>query len=230
MNNTRRQLLATTGTVLLGGLAGCAESSQSQTERHTTAEAKTKTTRQTPEAADWTDSQPTTNSERSDTPTDTQEPTANPSPANTKTPTKITPIIKVQQFTTEITKTGALERELSTPLQAKRKTVIVTDSDWRSQIAPGRLDDKLVTMLDETDYSSAYVAGFEGIVGFRKLYKLNSVSRIKNTIKFNCKIIEKIGQNVLWYRLFLIRVGKSRERPPNTVVVNIQRDTPEPRR
>lgn len=224
MNNTRRRFLATSGTVLLGGVAGCTGSSRSQTETHTTAESEVNTVTQTSETADRTDRRSTTDTERIETQTATQKPT----PRNTETPIKVKPEKEIQQYTTFIGSHGLLDRKTSTKIQETLKTIIVTSSDWRAQINPKLLDDEVITILNETDYSSAYVAGFEEAAQDGVSYRLNAVERIADTLRFRCTTLGTIGRTTLRYRLLLVRLSRGDKELPDTVTVDISEETPTP--
>lgn len=224
MNKTCRRFLATSGTVLLGGVAGCTGSSRSQTETGTTTESEVSTVTQTSETANGTDRRSTTDTERADTRTATQEPTSR----DTETPNEIRPQKQVQQFTTPVSNSGLLNREKSENNQNTLKTIMLTTPDWRAQINPELLDDEVITMLDETDYSSTYVAGFEESARDGVSYRLNAVERIADTLRFCCTIVGTIGRTIVRYRLLLVRLPRDSRELPDTVAVDISEETPTP--
>jgi hypothetical protein len=134
----------------------------------------------------------------------------------------------MQQFTTPVSDSGLLNRETSGEIQNTLKTIIVTSSDWRARINPELLDDEVITMLDETDYSSAYVAGFEETARDGVSYRLNAVERIADTLRFRCTILGTIGRTIVRYRLLLVRLPRGARELPDTVTVDISEETPTP--
>lgn len=228
MNNTRRRLLTTGATVLLGGFAGCTELLRSQTEppTHTTArEPETKATAGTSETTGRTDSHPTADSETPGTPTDTRESPPNQTVQDTKTTSdtqELSPEQTVQQTTARISESGALRRSRSSSFtQATRETVVVRDSDWRDQIHPEPLDDETVKILEQTDYDSAYVVGFEGGLEHGQSYALKEVKRSSNELRLRCARLSGVGPQILVYRLLLLRLSRASGPPPNIVTVEI---------